>query len=202
MKIEGKEKGRKEEDRIKQKSETEERTSPENAVKIGELEDRLLRLQAEFENFRKRNAREQEALAERAVASFLLKLLPVIDDMELALRHLKEKNRSEELEGIGMIYKKLMQLLMREGLTKMDSLGKQFDPYYHEAVRQRDGEEDRIVDVIQEGYLFRGKVLRHAKVVVGSGKKAPVQEETQSGLKDLSQADPAHMKKEDKGDVA
>jgi len=140
----------------------------EEELKLKELEDKFLRLYAEFENFRKRTAREQEGVAQRVKASLLLKLLPVLDELELAVAHTKDKGeRSNEKIGIEMIYKNMMKILTQEGLSEMDVLGKQFDPYYHEAVREGDGEEGKVVEVIQKGYMFNGEVLRHAKVVIG-----------------------------------
>lgn len=132
---------------------------------MSELEDRLLRLQAEFENFRKRNAKEQDGLAEKANAGLLLKLLPVVDELELAVNHSKD-------DGVKMVYMNLMSTLGKQGLEEMDSLGKQFDPYYHDALKQEEGEEGKILEIVQKGYLFKGKVLRHAKVVVGNGNNA------------------------------
>lgn len=129
-----------------------------------ELEARLLRLQAEFENFRKRNAKEQDGLADRANAELLSKLLPVVDEMKLAVEHSKD-------DGVKMVYMNLMSTLGKQGLEEMDSLGKQFDPYYHDALKQENGEEGKILEIVQKGYLFKGKVLRHAKVIVGNGNK-------------------------------
>jgi len=131
--------------------------------KMKELEDRLLRLQAEFDNFRKRNAKEQDGLADRANAELLSKLLPVVDEMEIAVKHTKD-------DGVKMVYMNLMSTLGKQGLEEMDSLGKAFDPYYHDALKQEDGEEGKILEIVQKGYLFKGKVLRHAKVIVGNGK--------------------------------
>jgi molecular chaperone GrpE len=134
----------------------------EKSDKMEELEDRLLRLQAEFENFRKRNAKEQEMLAENSNAELLSKLLPVVDELGLAVEHSKD-------DGVKMVYMNLMSTLGKQGLEEMDSLGKQFDPYYHDALKQEVGEEGKILEIVQKGYLFKGKVLRHAKVVVGNG---------------------------------
>ena len=130
--------------------------------KINELEDRLLRLQAEFDNFRKRNAKEQEMLAGNANAELLSRLLPVVDELELAVNHSKD-------DGVKMVYMNLMSTLGKQGLEEMDSLGKQFDPYYHDALKQEDGDEGKILEIVQKGYLFKGNVLRHAKVIVGNG---------------------------------
>ena len=134
----------------------------EKKDKMKEVEDRLLRLQAEFENFRKRNAKEQEMLADSSNAELLSKLLPVVDELELAVNHSKD-------DGVKMVYMNLMSTLGKQGLEEMDSLGKQFDPYYHDALKQENGDEGKILEIVQKGYLFKGKVLRHAKVIVGNG---------------------------------
>ncbi len=133
--------------------------------KVKELEDRLLRLQAEFDNFRKRNAKEQEMLADSSNAELLSKLLPVVDELELAVNHSKD-------DGVKMVYMNLMSTLGKQGLEEMDTLGKSFDPYYHDALKQEDGEEGKVLEIVQKGYLFKGKVLRHAKVIVGNGNNA------------------------------
>ena len=141
----------------------EEKKAENGDSKMKELEDRLLRLQAEFENFRKRNAKEQDGLADRANAELLSKLLPVVDEMEIAVKHTKD-------DGVKMVYMNLMSTLGKQGLEEMDTLGKSFDPYYHDALKQEDGDEGKILEIVQKGYLFKGKVLRHAKVIVGNGK--------------------------------
>ena len=143
---------------------TEEEKAENEDSKMKELEDRLLRLQAEFENFRKRNAKEQDGLADRANAELLSKLLPVVDEMEIAVKHTKD-------DGVKMVYMNLMSTLGKQGLEEMDTLGKAFDPYYHDALKQEEGEEGKVLEIVQKGYLFKGKVLRHTKVIVGNGNK-------------------------------
>ena len=101
-------------------------------------------------------------LAGNANAELLSKLLPVVDELELAVEHSDDK-------GVKMVYMNLMSTLGKQGLEEMDSLGKQFDPYYHDALKQEDGEEGKVLEIVQKGYLFKGNVLRHAKVVVGKG---------------------------------
>ena len=141
--------------------------------KAKELEDRVMRLQAEFENYKKRNARENENLQESAAADIILKLLPLVDDFDMAIRHM-EKADSEFKKGMELIYAKLLDVLVKEGVGEMKCLGESFDPYRHDALRHGEGEEGKVIEVIQKGYLFKGKVLRHAKVAVGNGKKEEV----------------------------
>ncbi|MFN7991347.1 MAG: nucleotide exchange factor GrpE [Candidatus Micrarchaeia archaeon] len=142
----------------------------ESEKKAGELEERLVRLAAEFDNFKKRSVRENEMLRENAGAEMLLKILPVVDEFEIAIGHIDKASAKEFKHGIELIYSKLQDLLRKEGVEQMRSLGERFDPYKHDALRSGDGEEGRIVEEIVKGYVYRGKVLRHAKVVVGKGK--------------------------------
>jgi molecular chaperone GrpE len=142
---------------------------------VKELEERLVRLQADFENYKKRTAKENEALRENANADILLKLLPVVDDFDMAMAHLDEHkgaSSAEFVRGMELIYAKLKDTLKRDGVEEMRALGEKFDPYRHDAVRQGEGDEGKITEVVQKGYTLRGKVLRHAKVVVGKGKEA------------------------------
>ncbi len=141
----------------------------EKDQKIKELSDRLLRNQAEFENYKKRTAKDNENMREYANVDFLLKLLPIIDDFEVAIGHVEHSNSKEFKHGMELLYAKLLDLLKKEGVEEMKTKNEKFDPYKHEAIRQSDGEEGKIVEVIQKGYYYKGKVLRHAKVVVGKG---------------------------------
>jgi len=136
-----------------------------------ELEERILRLQAEFENYKKRAAKENAQVREFAAADILLKLLPVVDEFEIAMAHVDKSPHKEFKHGMELIYVKLRDMLKKEGVEEMKALGEMFDPYRHDGIRQGEGEEGKIVDVIQKGYALRGKVLRHAKVVVGKKKE-------------------------------
>ncbi len=131
-----------------------------------------MRLQAEFENYKKRGAKENAMVRESAGADVLLKLLPVVDDFDMAVAHMDKAPHREFKQGMELIYSKLKDILKREGLDELKSLGETFDPYKHDALRQGEGEEGKIVEVVQKGYTLKGKVLRHAKVVVGKGKEA------------------------------
>lgn len=137
----------------------------EGPEKVKELEERLLRLRADFENYKKRSEKENDTVKEASTADVLLKLLPVIDEFELAISHKCEDRNF--MHGIEMIYAKLLDLLKKEGVEEMKAVGETFDPYKHDAIREGEGEEGKIVEVIQKGYIFKGKILRHAKVVVG-----------------------------------
>lgn len=152
-----------------------EHAKAESPDKMKELEERLLRLQADFENYKKRSAKENEALRENAGADILLRLLPVVDDFGLAMAHMDEHKNAANLEfvrGMELICAKLKETLRRDGVEEMKALGEKFDPYRHDALRQGEGDDGKVVAVVQKGYTLKGKVLRHAKVVVGKGKEA------------------------------
>lgn len=137
--------------------------------RLKELEDRILRFQAEFENFRKRTAKEHELLRQTAGASVVLKLLEVVDEFGMAMDH-KEGDEKEFRKGMEHIYAKLLDALQREGLQEMKSEGEKLDPYRHDAIGFEEGEDGRILKVVMKGYLYNGRVLRHAKVIVGRKK--------------------------------
>jgi molecular chaperone GrpE len=146
--------------------------------RITELENQLKRVQAEFENYKKRTDREREMLLMAGSAGMIEKLLPVVGDMEVAIDAIHHKASAKEIkEGMEMLYKKFHSLLEKEGLSEMNLENQLFDPYMHEAIRRVEGDTDgKIVEVLKKGYLFKGNVLRHAMVVV-SKKKEEVKKE-------------------------
>jgi len=136
--------------------------------RITDLEDQMKRLQAEFENYKKRTGKERETLMMAGSAATIIKLLPVLDEMEVATATMVHDPSSKSLKhGVEMLHKKFIHVLEKEGLSEMKALGESFDPYRHEAVRTVEGNEDgKITEVMKKGYLFKGNVLRHAMVVV------------------------------------
>jgi len=131
--------------------------------KESEIEEQLKRLQAEFENYKKRIAKENEHLTLNASASLIQKLLPTLEAFEAALS--SEKMDKETEKGIRMVYGSFIDVLEKEGLEEMKD--EKFDPFRHEVVRQIEGKEDgKIVEVVKKGYLLNGKILRHALVVI------------------------------------
>lgn len=131
--------------------------------------DRLLRLQAEFDNYRKRVAKEQAELSEMSAMPVARRLLEVLDDFELALMSAEDQPDFDRfLKGVELVHAKLMDALKAEGLERMHAEGAPFDPELHEALLQTgEGEGDPIVaDVLRPGYTLRGRVLRHAGVRV------------------------------------
>lgn len=140
--------------------------------KCGDMNDKYLRLAAEFDNYRRRSAKERLDLIGSAGEEVIKGLLPVLDDCERAIKVLKESNDVEAAkEGTELIYNKLMAFLKGRGLAIIEARGKTLDTDFHEAAAQFPVEEkekkNKIIDVIQEGYTLNGKVIRFAKVVVG-----------------------------------
>jgi molecular chaperone GrpE len=132
--------------------------------------DDLRRLQAEFDNYRKRMLREQTARVASASQALVARLLPVLDNFELAVSHAEQSRDFDRmLKGVEMVFGELREVLQAEGLVKIEAEGKPFDPERHEAVvavEQEDAEPGTVVDVVRTGYELRGKVLRPAMVKV------------------------------------
>ena len=134
-----------------------------------ELLDRLQRLAAEFDNFRKRNARENAALTARANERLVKELIPILDDLGRALEAAAEHEEAKLEEGVRLVHRALSDLLMKEGLAEIKTDGK-FDPHVHEALLSQPSEEDEgaVIEVVQKGYKLGDKVLRPARVVVAA----------------------------------
>jgi molecular chaperone GrpE len=142
----------------------------ENNVK--QLQDLLLRKAAEFENYKRRTENEQINLLKFAAEPFIKSTLIVYDDLERSLNHVNDDNNLESLKkGLELVYEKFTKILESQGVKKIDAKGKQFDVDYHEALMQQpsqDLEPNTVIDVIEHGYLYKDKVIRHAKVIVSS----------------------------------
>jgi molecular chaperone GrpE len=132
--------------------------------------DDLRRLQADFDNYRKRTLREQTARAASASQALVTRLLPVLDNFELAVSAAEQSRDFDRmLKGVEMVFGELRQALEGEGLVKIEAEGKPFDPERHEAViavEEEDTEPGTVVDIVRAGYELRGKVLRPAMVKV------------------------------------
>lgn len=174
----------------KKEAEPEAKASPEEKLaqseeKIRELEDRLLRLAAEYDNYRKRTAREFEYLCQNANENLILKLLDALDNFERALDAAKNSNDYESFrKGVELIYTHLKELLEKEGLKEIEAVCKPFDPNYHEAVTQCESdqhEEGIVADEVCKGYMLNEKLLRPSKVVVSKGKPKQEDEEDAGG---------------------
>ena len=131
--------------------------------------DHLRRLQAEFDNYRKRVLKEQTRAVEMASEPLMRRLLEVLDEFELALMAAERKPDFDRfLHGVELVYAKLLETLLSEGLERIDAQGQPFDPSKHEALMQSgDGEGEPVVaDVLRQGYTLRGRVIRPAGVKV------------------------------------
>lgn len=140
--------------------------------KLAEANDKYIRLAAEFDNYRRRTAKERLELISTAGEDVIKGFLPVLDDCERALEVLKKSEASEAaIEGTELILNKIMTFLKGRGLSVIEALGKELDTDYHEAVAKfpvDDKEKkNRIIDVVQQGYKLNEKVIRFSKVVVG-----------------------------------
>jgi molecular chaperone GrpE len=140
---------------------------------INELKDKNLRLVAEFDNFRKRTAKERIELISTAGKDVVQSLLDVVDDSNRALKQMEVDNDPASLkEGATLVFNKLQHILQQKGLKQMDCMGKDFDADLHEAITEipapSEDMKGKILDVVQPGYYLNDKLIRHAKVVVGA----------------------------------
>lgn len=135
-------------------------------AKVAELTNDLKRLQADFENYKKRVEKENTQFREYASASVVKKLLPVLDSFEMAIKN--TKNHDEFVKGMELIYSQFHSILGEEGLRPIEAGNKKLDPYLHEVLlsEKSDKAEDTILEELQKGYMFKGCVLRHSKVKV------------------------------------
>jgi molecular chaperone GrpE len=132
--------------------------------------DALQRLKAEFDNYRKRVARDQQELAARAHERLVKELVPVLDDLERALEAATEHEEGKLEEGVRLVHRSLADALAKEGLAEIDTDGT-FDPHTQEALLSQpsEAEEGSVIQVLQKGYSLGDRVLRPARVVISSG---------------------------------
>ncbi len=141
-------------------------------LEIQGLKDKYLRLFAEFDNYKKRTARERLDLIKTASEDLMLRLLPVLDDFDRAKKNAESNDSAENFsEGVSLVYQKLYQILESKGLKAMDSDVLDFDPELHEGITripvQDPAQKGKIIDFIEKGYYLNDKIIRHAKVVIG-----------------------------------
>ena len=157
------------EDLIKKLAETVEVIETMNA-KLESAANQYARLQADFDNYRRRTKEEQARLSKTVTASIIKKFLPVLDNLDRALAHMsKDENAGPYLEGFQLMEKVFNKVMQEFGLVEIDAQGKPFDPYYHEAlmeIQSDDVEEDTVAAVLQKGYMIGEEVLRPSKVQV------------------------------------
>ena len=140
--------------------------------KLAEITDKHLRLQAEFDNFRKRTMKEKADLIKSGGESVLINILPVVDDFERAINLLKDvPDEDAGKKGTRLIYNKFSEFLKQNNIKEIDALNKDFDVDLHEAITKVPAPDEKlkgkVVDVVQKGYILNDKVIRFAKVVIG-----------------------------------
>lgn len=145
------------------------------ATEFAELEDRFLRLAAEFDNYRRRTLRERHDLLNFGTENLIKELLPTIDNLERAVGHARQQEEEPDkeniLEGIELTFRSLTQSLKKHGVERVEAAGSSFDPKVHEAIRQVPTDEHEpgtVVEVFQQGYVLHGRLLRPALVSVAS----------------------------------
>ena len=149
-----------------------EKALEEEKAKYAELNDKHLRLQAEFDNFRKRTAKEKIDLTVTASESVIKDILPVLDDFERALQNMEKNGNEADMQGVKLIFNKLKDTLRKKGLEEIEAMDAEFNTDEHEALTMIPAPEEdkkgKVLDVIQKGYKLNGKVIRFARVVVGN----------------------------------
>ncbi len=157
-----------EENLVEEKNELEEKI--DILIKEKEaLQDKLMRLAAEFDNYKKRAEREKRDLIKYSNEDLVTTLLPVIDDFERFIKASQENGENSLQEGVELVYKNLIKILQEQGVKKMETIGHDFDPEEHEALmtaKVKDVESNKVVEEHLSGYFYKDKVIRHAKVVV------------------------------------
>ncbi|MEE3354933.1 MAG: nucleotide exchange factor GrpE [Candidatus Weimeria sp.] len=154
----------------KSKKESKKKKDPRDE-KIAELEDKVKRQMAEFDNFRKRTDKEKSAMYDMGVKDVIDKLLPVIDNFERGLVGIEEDTKDPIAQGMQMIYKQFSGMLDAVGVKEIPSLGQTFNPDLHNAVMHVDDDncgEQEIVEVLQKGYTYHEGVVRHSMVKVAN----------------------------------
>ena len=144
----------------------------EEKAKYAELNDTYLRLYSEFDNYRKRTAKEKLELSATASAAVMRDLLPVLDDFERALQNMEKNGNEADLQGVTLIYNKLKTTLQKKGLEEIVAIDCDFNTDEHEALTMipapDESKKGKVIDVIQKGYKLNGTVIRFARVVVGN----------------------------------
>jgi len=140
--------------------------------KLAEMQDKYIRLSAEFDNYRKRTLREKMELSKYAGENLLINILPLMDDFDRALKHMDSATDCVAMKnGIDLIYCKFSEFLKQNGIKEIESMNSSFNVDLHEAVAkvpvQEDDKKGKVMDVVLKGYYLQDKVLRFSKVVVG-----------------------------------
>ncbi|WP_234395729.1 nucleotide exchange factor GrpE [Bacteroides sp. Marseille-P3684] len=143
----------------------------EAEARIADLQDKYLRLSAEFDNYRKRTIKEKSEIIKTAAEKTITAILPVLDDMERALLNMQKSDDAQALrEGMELINAKFLKILSQEGLNKIETEGADFNTDFHEAIAMipapSEDQKGKVLDCVQTGYKLNDKVIRHAKVAV------------------------------------
>lgn len=137
---------------------------------VEDLNDRLLRRAAEFENYKRRTENEFQNFLKYAGEAIIIEILPVYDDLGRSLNHVDEEKSKESLaKGLKMVYDKFSKILEDKGVKKIDSKGQEFDFNFHEALLQKPTNEfppNTVIEELEPGYMYKDKVIKHAKVIV------------------------------------
>lgn len=143
----------------------------EETKKVQEYIDHLQRLQAEFENYRKRIEQEKQVVIKQANQELIQTLLTTVDSFQFALKN--KENKEEFVKGTEMIYSEFFSLLTKQGLRPIEAVGKRFDPKFHEVMLQEesDQEEGTVLEELQKGYMLNDRVIRFSKVKISKGVK-------------------------------
>lgn len=172
-------------EKVKETEEAKEVKKDEEDLRFSNLWDKYLRLQAEFDNYRKRSIKERADFVKFANEGLILELLSIVDGFERGVKSAELKKDYQLLhQGVDMILKQLHSLLEDKGLSRIESLGQKFNPHQHEAVEVIETEgvqEETVVDELQSGYILGGRIIRPAKVTVARAKesvKEEIKEET------------------------
>ena len=139
-------------------------------AEVNQYKELMLRKAAEFENYKRRTENDQLNLLKFAAEPLIIKLLPTVDDLERSLAHMTEETDVQKIkEGIQLVYSKLMKVLDEQGIKKIESIGKPFNVDFHEALMQRADDTappHTVLDELETGYMYKDRVIRHAKVIV------------------------------------
>jgi molecular chaperone GrpE len=159
--------------RVKKAETTKTTKTTKAQERLDDLNDKYLRLYSEFDNYRKRTAKEKQKLYKTAAEGLMVDLLPILDDFERAIKSSEETdNISAIREGEKLIYNKFKNTLVQKGLEEIDAIGEVFDTDLHEAVTKfKAPSKDmvgKVIDQTEKGYQLNGKVIRYAKVVIGN----------------------------------
>lgn len=166
-----------------EKETKEEKSSPE--AELADLRDRFVRLYAEFENFKKRVQKDKEELIKYGTESLLYELLPVIDNLEMALKHATD-TADGLVKGVEITLREFQRVIEKFGLTPISAIGKPFDPAVHHAMSQverADIEDKTVVEEFRKGYMFADKVLRPSLVAVSRKPSCETEIETENNQK-------------------